>query len=207
MGKTMTPSKTTTVGQIDKAVSLYRTLLEKHAREFNAEDVQKVLGQSDFVDAQFAVFRHRVEAICNTFVRTVRVNRTQTAKEALDATGREQYVARFVVNTMPKGEGDDVELVFFKPDMLERNDFISSDDLAKEYKQRRLRPADPFSVIALNEADPTLADEKCHATLWKNVDGDWCYIVFSQFEGVREVAVDLDEAGWTANCWFVGIRK
>jgi hypothetical protein len=47
MTKIMTPSKLTTDGQIDKAIANYRVLLEKHRKEFNAEAVQIVLGQSE----------------------------------------------------------------------------------------------------------------------------------------------------------------
>ena len=125
MTEIMTPSKITTTGQIDKAVANYRTLLEKHSREFNTEAVQLVLGQSELAGEQFVVFRRRVEMMSNTIVRIAKVNRTRTPQEAIEATGRVQYTDRTVVDAMPKGdlsgqEGDEVEVVFFKPNLEPR---------------------------------------------------------------------------------------
>ena len=67
----------------------------------------------------------------NRIARKVKVNRNRTPQESLDATGRAQYTDRKVVNAMPKGEGEEVEVVFFKPDLSRHNGFISDDDLEK----------------------------------------------------------------------------
>jgi hypothetical protein len=174
----MTPSKTTTAGQIDKAVANYRALLEKHSGDFNTNAVQMVLGQPELAGEQFAVFRRRVEAVSNFIVRKVPVNRNRSQQEALDATNRAQYTDCKVVDSMPKGEGDEVEVVLFKPDLSKRDGYISDDDLEKEFDLRGLKPADPISVAAVNEADPAFADEKPHGTHWKDAKGNWCYAAF-----------------------------
>src|SRR3989344_9243292 len=83
----------------------------------------------------------------------VKVNRNGQPQEVLDATGRKQYTDRKVVDAMPKGEGGEVELVLFKPDSSYENSSISNDDIEKEFELRALKPADPYSVAALNEAD------------------------------------------------------
>lgn len=139
------------------------------------------------------------------------VNRNRTQQEALDATTREQYVDRKVVDNMPKGEGEEVEVVFFKPDLSKRNGFISDDDLEKEFELRGLEPADPISVAAVNEADPSFADEKPHGTHWKNADGKWCCAAFHCWDGERIVGVLRDDDGWDDgwddDWWFAGLRK
>jgi len=137
------------MGQIDKAVANYRSLLEKHAHEFDSETVQYVLSQPELTQDQFMVFRKRVEIVSKMVVRTVKVNRTLEAQTALDATGRRQYTVKDVVNAMPRDEGEEVEVVFFN---LGR--YVSNADLENEYELRVLRPIDPYALAAVNEADP-----------------------------------------------------
>lgn len=211
MGKTMTPSavesRQATAGQIDKAVANYRALLEKHSQEFDSSAVQVVLGQSELAGEMLAVFRKRVEAVSDMIVRRVKVNRTRNPQEVLDATGRKQYTDRKVVDSMPKGEGEEVEVVFFKPDLTRRNGYISDADLDKEYELRGLKPADPYSVAAVNETDPAFADEKPHGTHWKNADGNWCFAAFDHWRDERHVSVDRIDHGWDVSWWFGGLRK
>jgi hypothetical protein len=80
---------------------------------------------------------------------------------------------RKVVDAMPKGKGDEAEIVFFKPDLFQRHGFISDDDLDKEYKLRGLKPADPISVAAVNQDNPAFADDKPNGTHWKDANGNW----------------------------------
>ncbi len=202
-----TETKVTTTGQIDKAVANYRALLEKHSGEFNTEAVQLVLGQPELIREQLAVFHRRVEAVSNLIVRRATVNRNRTQQESLDATGRKQYTDREVVDSMPKGEGEEVEVVFFKPDLSERNGYISDDDLEKAFELRGLKPADPISIAAVNEADPAFADENPHGTHWKNADGKRCFATFICWRGERRVGVSRHGRGWDARWWFAGLRK
>lgn len=204
MTKIMTPSsKTTTAGQIDKAVGNYRALLEKHSREFDSEAVQSVLGQPELANRMLAVFRQLVEMVSNLIVRLVKVNRTRTPQQALDATGRKPYTYRKVVDSMPKGVGEEAEVVFFN---LGR--YVTDDELEKEYELRGLKPADPYSLAAVNEADPAFADENPNGTHWKDADGKWCFAAFSRWcDGGRGVSVLRHDHGWDVDWWFVGLRK
>lgn len=199
--------KTTTEGQINKAVGNYRALLEKHSNEFPAEAVQTALGQPKLADEMLTVFRRFVEAVSNLIVRVVKVIRSRSTQEALDATNRAQYTDRKVVDSMPKGEGDEVEVVFFKPDLSQRNGFISDDDLEKEFELRGLKPADPVSVAAVNEADPAFADEKPHGTHWKDAKGNWCCATFNRWRDERGVHVSRYDRDWSDYWWFAGVRK
>jgi hypothetical protein len=208
MTQIMTPSKTTTDGQIDKAVSNYRALLEKHAKEFGAEAVQVVLGQSEFADAQFAVFRRHVEVISNLIiVSAVVVDCGRSPQQALEVTGRVQYTDRKVVENMPKAPAVLAEIVFFKPDLSKRNGCISDDDLEKEYALRGLEPVDPISLTALNEVTPAFADETPHGTHWKDAYGNWCFAAFDHRYGKRYVYVDCNDNDWDGDWWFAGVRK
>ncbi len=209
MEKTMTPSadsasdtKTTTAGQITKAVANYRALLEKYAEEFPAEAVQTVLGQSELASEQFAVLRRRIEVVSNMIVRRVKVNRTRKPQEVLDATGRKQYTNRAVVDGMSQGEGDEAEVVFFN---LGR--YVTDTELEKEYEMRGLVPADPYSLAAVNEADPAFADEKPNGTHWQDSDGQWCCAAFYRWDGGRYVGVRRNVNDWDDHWWFAGRRK
>ncbi|MCC6290834.1 hypothetical protein IT398_02110 [Candidatus Nomurabacteria bacterium] len=143
----------------------------------------------------------------NLTVRKVKVNRNRSPQEAIEATGRTQYTDRQVVNAMPKGEGDEAEIVFFKPDLSERNSFISDDDLEKEFELRGLKPADPVSVAAVNEADPAFADQVPHGTHWKDDKGNWCHVTFHLWFDEREVCVGRGYGGWHDDAYFAGVRK
>jgi len=203
----MTPLKMTSGDQIAKAVANYRALIEKHGKEFDAELVQIVLGQPEFADEVFAVFRRRVEAISNLIVRKVKVDRSRSLQQALDATGCVQHTDRRVIDGMPKAAADETEVVFFKPHLSERNGYISDDELEKEYALRGLEHADPISLAALNEADPSFAYYKPHCTHWKDAEGKWCYASFNRWNGKRKLGVDRGDGVWHAEWWFAGVRK
>ena len=141
----------------------------------------------------------------NMIVRRVKVNRARSPQEAIEATSRAQYLDRKVVDEMPRGEGDEVEVVFFK--LSSRNGFISEDDLKKEYALRGLKSADPYSVAAVNEADPAFADEKPNATHWKNHEGGWCCVLFFSCDDERGVNIYRCNGDWDDDWWFAGLRK
>lgn len=117
------------------------------------------------------------------------------------------YVTDSVVDEMPKANTEKTEVVFFKPDLSQRNGFISDDDLEKEFELRGLKPADPISVAAVNEADPAFADEKPHGTHWKDAKGNWCCATFYRRHDEREVRVNRYDNGWSGLWWFAGVRK
>ena len=203
MAKTMTPSAEMTDGQINKAVELYRAMLEKHRKEFGSEAVQQVLGQPDFVGEMVGVLRKRVEAVSDMIVRHVKVNRAHSPRQCLEATGRRLYADDSVVETMPCGDGEDVEVVFFRVGR-----FISDADLDKEYGLRGLKPADPYSLAQANIDDPALADDRPNGTHWKDTQGKWCYAAFCHWHGERYVNVNRDDVvAWSGHWWFAGLRK
>jgi len=141
-------------------------------------------------------------------IRRVKVNRNRTPQEAIDATGRVQYIDSKVVEGMPRGEGDEMDVEFFKPEAWEytRPGYMSDDDLEKALNRRGLSN-DPVAVAAANEADPSLADKMPHGTHWKDSEGKWCYATFDRWGDERGVDVDRRGSGWNDGWWFAGSRK
>ena len=203
MAETMTASEIViTAGQIAKINENLAAALRKSG--FSKDPVQKIIEtQGDALVAEMVEpLRRRVEAISGFIVRRISVNRARTPKEAIDATGRQQYVTDSVVETMPHGEGEEAEVHFFNLDR-----YVSDSDLDKEYELRGLKPADPYSLAAVNEADPAFADEYPNSTQWKDANSKWCYAAFYRWHDGRYVYVYRSVDDWDAYWWFAGVRK
>ena len=137
----------------------------------------------------------------NTSVRTFTCNRTRTPEEAINATGRAQYVGKKGVANMPTEGPEKGEMTFFK---LGRG--ISDAALAKEYEARGLEP-DPYAQAAVNEADPAFADEHPNGTHWKQADGGYNFLMFYRWNDERVVGCDRRGGDWLDDWWFGGVRK
>ena len=200
----MTPSKKPiTDRQISKAVEAYKAMLEKHRSEIGSESAQLVLGQDDYINEQVGVLRRRIEAVSDLISRTFTINRTRQPQQVLDDTGRKQYIDRGVVDSMPRGQGETGEVIFFKVGR-----FISDDNLGKEYELRGLVPADPYSLAQVNKSDPSFADTHPNGTHWKDADGKWCFATFRRWIGdERDVNVRRNDSDWFDRWWFAGLRK
>ena len=205
----MTPSTKTdgmSDGQIDKAADALRSAfaakLRAHRVEFRVVATQQALGAKGLIPDMFAVFRRYVELFDNLIVRLVYPDRNRTPMAVLDATGRKQYTNESVVAGMPRGTGEEAKVVFFK-----LGHFISDIDLDKEYESRGFKPADPFSLAAVNEADPAFADEHPNATQWKDADGKWCYAAFFLWLDERRVLVRRHDYVWHGFWWFAGLAS
>ncbi|MCR4279148.1 MAG: hypothetical protein NUV78_00175 [Candidatus Zambryskibacteria bacterium] len=203
MTQVVTPSENTiTAGQIGKLQDILGAALRKSG--LMSEPTQEVIetqGES-LVAELVAAVRKRVEAVSNMIVRLVSVNRSRTPQETLDATGRRQYTDRNVVDAMPKGEGDEATVYFFN---LGR--YVSDEELEKEYELRGLKPADPYSLAAVNEEDPSFADTHPNGTHWHDANGKWCFAAFDHWRGERGVFVSRSGRGWHGSWWFAGVRK
>ncbi len=153
-------------------------------------------------DAEVAEMKPAIY-ICRT-----KVNRIRTPKEAIDATGRFQYTNHKVVQGMPRGEGNEVDVVVFNLEAWEytKPGFISEDDLEKAYNRRGLKN-DPMALVAANEDDLSLADKMPHGTHWKDANGYWCCITFDISGGERGVGVYRDGRGWDGRWFFAGSRE
>lgn len=199
----MTPSATgITDGQIDKVVSVLRDQLRKHGGQFSVDAVQQVLGQDELGSDLLTVFRKRVEVVSNRITRRISVKRNRTPQDMLDATGRNQHTDKGVVKSMPRGTGDETEVIFFKVGR-----YINDADLDKEYDLRGLKPADPFSLGAVNEADQAFAEEHPNGTHWQDANGKWCHASFDRWDDGPGVSISRINDDWYGQWWFAGVRK
>ena len=198
----MSPSESTiTTGQIAKFLDLLTAGLRKSGLQ--SEPTQQVLEtQADALVTEFVgSVRKRVDAISDMIVRRVRPRRTHTLEAVLNQTGREQYVNKDVLKTMPRGEGEEVDVFFFQ---LKR--YASPQEVAEAYAIRGLKP-DPIAQARVNEDDPTFADERPNASQWQDSEGRWCYAAFGRWGGGRSVGVDRRDGGWGGGWFFGGVRK
>jgi hypothetical protein len=200
----VTPSiEPVTEGQIGKFNQNVTARLLKHKAEIPSNLFQQILGDTTLIDEVHAAIRKRIDAMSNMITRVVSVNRKRYAQQALDATGRKQYVNSDVVIAMPSGEGEEAEVIFFK-----LGKYVSDANLDKEYDLRGLKPADPYSLAAVNEADPAFADEHPNCTHWKDAKGKWCFATFNHWDDDgRSVSVYRCGNGWFGYWWFAGVRK
>ena len=181
-----------THGQIGQINDRLATKLRES--DLPSADVQKVLKMpgNTAIDEMVAIFRKHVGAQSDIIVRRVRVDRTRTPQEVIDATGRTQYVNKNVLATMPQGEGDEVD-VYFVPTKR----FVPVEDVPAFLAQYGLVP-DPRAQAAVNEADSAFADEHPNGTQW----GDNCYLMFSRWNGKRNVDCRRSGSGWH-DYWFL----
>lgn len=203
---TMNPSDTKptapmTAGQIGKIEDLLAAGLRK--ANLPSEAAQTVIEHNGkaLVEKLVEVVRKFVEDASDMISCIVKVDRNRTPQEVLKATCRNLYATDDVVTHMPKGEGDETEVIFFKVGR-----WLTNEELAQEYELRGLKPADPYSQAKVNEDDPAFADERPNGTHWKH-NGKWCYAAFFRWRVGRGVLVGYDGNGWNDDWWFAGVCK
>jgi len=158
------------------------------------EDVQKVLTMpgNAAIDEMVAIFRKHVEAQSEIIIRRVRVDRSRSLQEVIDATGRNKYLSDDVVATMPKGEGDEVDVYF-----IPTKRFVPVNEVPAFLAQYGLVP-DPRAQAAVNEEDQAFADEHPNGSQW----GDNCYLTFDRWIDGRDVYCYRRDGGWSDR-WFL----
>lgn len=204
MAKTMTPSASAmTDPQIDKAVDHYRDMLKKHRDEIgSSEEVQRVFESGGYLGEMVGVFRRHVARVPNIIRRAVKVDRTRTAAQVIDATGRTKwYIDEEVLVEMPLEGRAENTVEFFE---LDYDPTI--DELDREYEAHGLRP-DPAATAQAMIDDPIFADERPVSVQWRDRRGRACYAIFDRDGGGRRVLVDWDDRRWNRLCRFAGVRK
>jgi len=152
-----------------------------------------------------AIIQKYLDMVSTIIVHYVSVDRSRTPQQALDATGRKQYVDKDVVDAMPRGTGKKVKMTYFKPDpSAYKNGVLTCDGLAAEYKKRKLKP-DPQAQIDDNAANPAFADTTPNACQWVDKDGKYCCATFGRWRGGRDVRVDRDDDDWVDGWSFGGV--
>lgn len=212
MAETMIASVATnemTDGQIEDLTNKLRDAARKHRHEAPKDAAQQALGVDNLGMRLFAVFRELVAAVSGLVVRRVEnIGRAQTPKQAIKATGRKLYVVDDVVATMPGGEGEGADLIYFKPrpQAFDANGWMSPANLEAEYEFNGLK-SDPRAQAKDNQDNPAFADDKPNACQWKDKDGNYCCVAFRRWRDERVVHVGRDVVGWSGGWVFAGVRK
>lgn len=138
-----------------------------------------------------------------TIIRNIKVNRTLTGKQAVNATGRKKYVSDAVVDAMPSGTELEME-VHLVP--LKR--YVGAAKLDEELAALGYKMIDPIANCALNEAEPELADKYPNGVQWKDAGGKFCYALFRRdLDDGRCVYVSQYDFDWRAYWFFPCARK
>lgn len=199
MAETMIASQMTD-GQIENVCGKLRDALRKHREEITSDAAQKALGTDNIGMCMFAPFREQAEKLSEMIVHRVRVNRTQTRQQAVDATGRVQYVNSDVLAEMPDGEGEEVDVCFFP-----LQHYTNVKDTQKAIEEHGLKP-DPRAVAKVNEDDTSFADSHPNFTQWLDSKRRHCYLTCSRWRGGgRFVSVDRCEYDWYGIWWVGGV--
>ncbi len=203
---TMTPLiKPTTEGQIGKFIEKMAAMLRKHKTDIPSNVFQQVLENNLLLEEMYAsIFECAMKANKMILIRTVRLNLNQSPQEALNSTGATLYVNDSVVEEMPRGNQEDLNIVFFKV-----NRDIKDANLEKEYARRGLEPVDPFSLAKVNADDHSFSDHVPNCTHWKNKKGEWCYSRYSRNKDQRAVDIECSAVYHSHHFywWFAGIKK
>ena len=203
MAQTMSPSQFLTRGEIAQIYELLSAGLENATlpRE-PSRQVLELQGQQ-FTEEVVRAFQNRVEAISKMIVRRARVILTRTPHEAIEATGRIKDISDSVVLSMPKVLGDEPEVTFFPA-----GPYLDDDEYAQAYERRALKPAHPYSQLAVNEVDSTFAKSRPNRTQWKDKDGKWCVSACRDWINGRRVRVRHSDVKCQFNDWWLaGIPK
>lgn len=203
MAASVTPSTPITTDQIGKiqevvGAALRRSDLLSELTQLVLDDPKHVEGLTTDV---LALLNRRIEAVSNMIVRKVKIDRSRAPQDVLDATGRTQHNDKKVVTDMPRGEGEEVEIHFFK---LGR--YIRDAELEKEFELRGLE-SDPYAQAQVNIDDPSFADEHPNGSLWKDKDGNRYFLTFRRWRDQRVVSCGRASDFWQKDLWFAGRRR
>ena len=199
-------------GQIETVVSRLRDALRKHRGEFPAAEIQLLLGTKNIGAKLLSPIRQIVD-LKSTFIARlgVEVDRSLSPFLMLRSTEWSFTHDNFsdsdaLYETMPKGKGETADIYLFKPQP--GSELLLTD----EYEMRGLIPADPYSLVAMNVAEPEFCLEHQNATIWENPEGDRCAVLVgkSRFGGTRILIYHTDRVtGWGRNdtCYFAGFKK
>lgn len=149
------------------------------------------------VDAQADMIVRRAK-----MTREHRVTKGSSVAEGFFGGRTIRYGDHRLIDDLPKWDGpNEVDVYFFKVGRL-----INNDDLEQEYAIRRLSPAHPRLLVAVNYMDPPFAKTYPNGTHFRDLDGRWRYVAC--YEGYSpSVDVGYVYQDWTEKWWFAGTPK
>ena len=198
-----------TEAQIERIVGVFRAALIKQRSEIRSDAVQVVLGTRNL--GRILVDPIYVIAKCTTARWARNVNRGQSPLEMLRSTGHNvTKPACELAHTMPKGEGTEGEVIFFKIEDA-KYEQVTLAELTAEYRRRGLKAADPYLVGAINKANPDFLKEQQNQTHWEDPAGGWYTLTFYHDNDMSkgDAHITKHEAGdklFVGNWWYAGVR-
>lgn len=126
--------------------------------------------------------------------------KSKDLKKLLESTGRTLYIIEKILEQAPEAEG--------KIEFFTIGEYISGDNLEKEYEKRGLVPAPIRSLAEYDLTNRKRMDEmKYVATHFKDKNDDWCSAAFLRWDGGRSMHVYRRGHNWHDRWWFGGLRK
>lgn len=137
--------------------------------------------------------------------RHVKVDRSRTAAQAIEATGRAVVSpsATFepILATASMEGPEEVDVHFFGLDYDP-----TPIQLAVEYETRGLKP-DLAAQAAVNEDDPVFADERPNGLQWVSKRGESYFVLFFREEHEYHIHLWDSDHRWRKGWLFGGVRK
>ena len=203
---TLSPdSRHMTPEEINDAVNAYRKALERTLYGWKSSTglIQRALCSSNFADAQAELFRNGVESISSFIVRCVGVDPNKSPEEMLNALGRGVFFTPSVMETMPRGEGPEKDVHFFKFEPP-----TNEDEIVTELALHGFVLAQPYYVIEVNKADPAFAEGHFNGSFWKDSQGRWCYLTCNDMtNGEKDVYIHPSRGNFRDTVWVAAVPK
>ena len=140
----------------------------------------------------------------------VSVNHSRTPREVIRALRyHRSYAIDSVVDAMPMGKGDRIKIYLFKPNPSayhKTHQWMTDDDLEREYKSQKLNALDPYSLATLNDNEPSFCENHPNGTHWKGSGGKWYYATFDSWGGGPVVNIRQSDNIWLPSWWFAGYK-
>lgn len=200
-------SQPITAAQITELYHLLGIPLSK--AKISSDLMQRVIDDHGnlFVINFLLLVEDHIEIVTGFELLRVKVNRAQTAYEAIDAiSGRYKSIdlPDGILEAAPKNECSFAKKLHFFTLGREAN----NDEVQQEYEKRGLRPADVWEICAFNAQHSNFATDRPNAVLFWEVDGRCWYVAFGvSDDGIRFVAVKYVVDLWSYDWWFMGLPK
>lgn len=95
----------------------------------------------------------------------------------------------------------------FKVVLCRTGTYFDNDQIAGELKSLLLVPVNPCLLAFVNKSLPRLAGLHPNGTQWRNGSDEWCYIIFSRWQGKRSITAGHSEYGWRLGLWIAGVHE
>lgn len=179
--------------------------LAVRAERFPADLLRDAMNhQPDLLTPELlAVVRKHVEGGDITTVSHIQVNRGLAPWEVIESIGGHQHIDPEVLQAVPTGLGEEVDLGIIEPSSgYYQEGRISSLQVAELYGANRLTP-DPRALAEAFSSQPLFRDGRHYATQWQ-VGGVFCFLAGCCHKDDWYVHMGRSPESWGEEWRFVG---